>query len=67
MADFRDQFHIDLTRLRPILMPGTHTQYGIIGAVCLTGGERYYQLIDADGTVSLMPADVVEPLDQPPS
>lgn len=47
---------------RRVLLPGKTVQpWGKIGAVMLTGGERYYMLIDRHGVVSLMPADVVEP------
>jgi hypothetical protein len=31
-----------------------------VGALMLTGGERYYALTDSRGMVALMPADVVE-------
>lgn len=36
--------------------------YGTVGAILITGGERYYMLTDADGVVSLMPGDHVEAL-----
>jgi hypothetical protein len=39
--------------------------YGKIGAVGLLQGERYYWLIDKHGTVSMMPADVIEPRSPP--
>ena len=39
---------------------GTKTLFGVVGAV-LWCGERYYMLMDKVGTVSLMPASVVEP------
>lgn len=32
-----------------------------IGAVGVTGGERYYWLTDADGGVAMLPACSVEP------
>jgi hypothetical protein len=31
-----------------------------VGALMLTGGERYYALTDSRGMVALMPSDVVE-------
>jgi len=34
--------------------------YGEIAAVCLTGGERYYMLVDKHGCVALMPSEVIE-------
>lgn len=40
---------------------GTETQWGAIGAVGLTGGERYYWMVDKHGSVAMMPACVVEP------
>jgi hypothetical protein len=39
---------------------GTQTQWGKIGAVGYIQGERYYWMIDEDGSVSMMPAFVVE-------
>lgn len=39
---------------------GTKTQWGKIKAVHSCGGERQYFMIDARGTVALMPAEVVE-------
>ena len=36
--------------------------YGKVVAVMVTGGERYYMLMDKHKTVSLMPSDVVERL-----
>jgi hypothetical protein len=46
------------------IAPGTDILlYGhawTVGAVMLTGGERYYALTDSRGMVALMPADVVE-------
>lgn len=32
----------------------------IVGAVGMTGGERYYWLVDEDDSVSMMPAPAVE-------
>jgi hypothetical protein len=34
--------------------------WGKIGAIGFVKGERYYFLIDREGSVSMMPADVVE-------
>lgn len=49
-----------------ILMPGTQIEFCgeqvTVGAVGLTGGERYYWLTHPNGTVSMMPADAVEPV-----
>ena len=39
---------------------GTKTQWGEIYMVGFTGGERYYWMINRDGTVSMMPWFVVE-------
>jgi hypothetical protein len=47
----------------PPLAIGTRTQWGRIQAVGVLGGrprERYYWMIDKHGTVSMMPASVVE-------
>ena len=38
---------------------GTKTKYGIIKAILFIG-ERYYMCLAEDGSVSLMPADVIE-------
>ena len=46
----------------PPLAMGTDTRLGKVQAVLLTGGERYYMLLDEDNGVALMPADVVEAL-----
>lgn len=44
-----------------MLLPGQRVNpWGEIGAVGCIHGERYYWLIDCHGTVSMMPADVVE-------
>lgn len=32
----------------------------VVGSVGVTGGERYYWLLAADGAVSMLPADVLE-------
>lgn len=46
----------------PPLALGTKVKpWGTVEAVGITGGERYYWLIDKHGTVSMMPACVVEP------
>ena len=47
----------------PIALGTVISLYGhhwTVGAVALTGGERYYFLTDRNGVVSMMPADVVE-------
>ena len=42
-----------------ILDIGTDTPFGKLFAIGWTGGERYYWLIDGEGTVSMMPSYVV--------
>jgi hypothetical protein len=42
-------------RIGEIVLP-----FGVIGAVGCIQGERYYWLVDKHGSVSMMPADVVE-------
>lgn len=44
----------------PPLMPGTDTPDGRIEAVGVTGGERYYWLLDRDGAVKMLPWFMVE-------
>lgn len=39
---------------------GTETEWGMIVAVTFTG-ERYYFIVDAQGTVTMMPASTIEP------
>jgi hypothetical protein len=45
---------------RPPLPLGTETPEGVVQAVGITGGERYYWLVDAHGVVSMMPWFMVE-------
>ncbi len=46
----------------PIVPLGTVVKpWGKVSAVGFTGGERYYWLIDEHGTVSMMPASLIEP------
>lgn len=40
---------------------GIKTEWGKITAVGITGGERYYWMVDKHGCVAMMPASVVEP------
>lgn len=47
-------------KMGALLPLGTMTKWGRVGAVGLTRGERYYWLVSENGTVSMMPADVVE-------
>lgn len=47
-----------MKRRKPLPL-GTKTQWGPIGAVLWTKGERYYMMYKK-GTTSLLPADVVE-------
>jgi hypothetical protein len=35
---------------------GTETVWGRVSMVAMTGGERYYWMVDKDGAVSMMPA-----------
>jgi len=42
------------------LMPGTKTKEGTVEAVGVTGGERYYWLLDKDGAVKMLPWFMVE-------
>ena len=42
-----------------MLALGTKTKWGKVAAI-LWIGERYYMMLDADGTVSLMPAVGIE-------
>lgn len=39
---------------------GTKTQWGKIQAISWRDGERFYMILNKQGVVSLMPADVVE-------
>lgn len=49
----------------PPLPLDTVTEWGRIGMVGVTGGERYYWMVDDDGTVSMVPWFMVErPSDQ---
>ena len=43
-----------------MLMLGTKTRWGKIAAVENISGERYYWIIDKCGTVSMLPACIVE-------
>ena len=43
-----------------MLLLETKTKYGTISAIACIEGERYYFLIDRFGTVSMLPADVLE-------
>jgi len=43
-----------------MIMLGTKTKYGTVSGITCKGGERYYFLIDRFGTVSLLPADMLE-------
>jgi hypothetical protein len=45
---------------------GTQTEWGKISAVGNLGRERYYWIIADNGTVSMLPADVVETLGERP-
>jgi hypothetical protein len=44
---------------------GTQTEWGKIEMVVLTGGERYYWMIDKYKCVSMIPAFIVEPMVSP--
>jgi len=39
----------------------TETQWGKVAMIRTIEKERYYFMIDKDGGISMMPADVVEP------
>lgn len=39
---------------------GTETEWGTIEMIGVSGGERYYRMIDADDVVSMIPAFMVE-------
>ena len=43
-----------------MLKLGSKTKYGKVVGVTFTGGERYYFLMGKGGTISLLPADVLE-------
>jgi hypothetical protein len=43
-----------------MLLIGTKTKYGKVSGITCKEGERYYFLIDKYGTVSLLPADLLE-------
>jgi len=47
-----------------VIMPGRvidyHGQRATVGAVGITGGERYYWLIFDDGSVAMLPAMEIE-------
>ena len=45
-----------MLRLGTIVAP-----YGEVAAVLIISGERYYHLVDGNGTVSMIPASVLEP------
>lgn len=46
-------------RVMPLPL-GTKTQWGKIEMVGITGGERYYWMLDKHGGVSMIPASIVE-------
>ena len=46
--------------MKTIVPIGAKTQWGTVGAITSKGGERYYMMLDKQGGVALMPADVVE-------
>jgi len=48
------------TERNPIIPLGTKTKWGTIEAVGLTGGERYYWMVDKFGGVAMIPAFMVE-------
>ena len=43
----------------PIIPIGTTTLWGAVKAVGAIGGERYYWMVDHDGSVAMIPSDVV--------
>lgn len=46
--------------MNPPLPLGTETEWGTIEMIGLTGGERYYWMVDKDGCVAMIPAFMVE-------
>jgi hypothetical protein len=50
----------DIMETKPLNI-GIKTKWGKITAVGITGGERYYWMVDKHGCVAMMPASVVEP------
>ncbi len=46
---------------KPIVKIGTETEFGTVEGMRTQDGERFYFIKDAQGTVSLMPASVIEP------
>jgi len=43
-----------------MLCLGDKTRWGVVSMIAILSGERYYWMIDKHGTVSMMPAIVVE-------
>jgi hypothetical protein len=54
--------HYETTKPIPL---GARVDYnnlgGKVAAIIFLNGERYYMLVDSDGSVSLLPACAVEP------
>ena len=46
--------------MKKIIPIGTKTKWGKIAAIRTIEGERYYFMVDKDGGVAMMPANVVE-------
>ena len=46
--------------MKKIITIGTKTDFGIVEGITFTGGERYYFIEGKFGTVSMLPANVVE-------
>ena len=58
-----DERHAKGGQVQAVVSPlplGTETPFGKVQAVGITGGERYYWLIAQDGSVSMMPAFIIE-------
>jgi hypothetical protein len=52
---------VDKTMSEKKILPlGTETKWGKIEMVGITGGERYYWMIDKHKVVSMIPALIVE-------
>ena len=46
--------------MEDIIRLGTETPWGVVSAVLLTGGERFYMMVKPGNAVASIPADVVE-------
>ena len=51
---------MNLKQRNPIIPLGTKTKWGIVEAIGILSGERYYWMLDEHKTVSMMPDFMVE-------